>query len=76
MANPSTWTLEWMNGRERIKRSADHFLALINFPRCEFETDREHMLHFWEVSEAQLHVLMGPTMVGNECMEVDPKKLA
>ena len=34
------------------------------------------MLHYWEVSEAQLHVLMDPTMVGDECIDVDPKKLA
>jgi hypothetical protein len=53
-----------MTGRERIKCSADHFLALLNLPRCEFENDREHRLHFWEVFEAQLHVLMDPTMVG------------
>ena len=47
-----------------------------NLPRCEFENDREHMLHFWEVSEAQLHILMDPTMVGDECIDVDLKKLA
>ena len=34
------------------------------------------MLHFWEVYEAQLHILMDPTMVGDECIDVDPKKLA
>ena len=33
-------------------------------------------MHFWEVFEAQLQVLMDPTMVGDECIDVDPKKLA
>jgi hypothetical protein len=28
------------------------------------------------VSEAQLHILMDPTMVGDECIDVDPKKFA
>ena len=65
-----------MTGRERIKCSAYHFLALINLPQCEFENDREHRLHFWEVSDAQLHFLMDPTLVGDECIDVDPKKLA
>ena len=68
--------LEWTTGRERIKCSTYHFLALINFPRYEFENDREHKLHFWEVSDAQLHILMDPTLVGDECMDIDPKKLA
>ena len=52
------------------------FLALINLPQSEFENDREHRLHFWEVSDEQLHILMDPTLVGNECIDVDPKKLA
>ena len=34
------------------------------------------MLHFWEVSEAQLHILMDPNLVGDECIDVDPNKLA
>ena len=76
IGNTSTWTLEWMTGRERIKCSADHFLALIYLPRCEFENDSEHILLFLEVSEAQLHILMDPTIVGDECIDVDPKKLA
>src|SRR3989337_903490 len=65
-----------MTGTEKIKCSADQFLALINLPRCEFEKDREHRLHFWDVSEAQLHLLMDPNLVGDECVDVDPKKLA
>ena len=52
------------------------FLALINLPHCEFENDREHRLHFREVSDEQLHILMDPTIVGDECIEVGPKKLA
>jgi hypothetical protein len=70
LGDTSSWTLEWMTGRERIKCSADEFLALINNPCCEYEKDREHMLLFWEVSEAQLHMLMDPTMVGDECIDV------
>jgi hypothetical protein len=42
LGNTSSWTLEWMTGRERIKCLADQFLAMINLPRCEFEKDREH----------------------------------
>ena len=34
------------------------------------------MLHYWDVSEAQLHILMDPNLVGDECIDVDPKKLA
>ena len=76
LGDTSSWTLEWMTSRERIKCSADEFLALINNPCCEYEKDREHMLHYWEVSKAQLQILMDPTMVGDECIDVDPKKLA
>jgi hypothetical protein len=76
LGNTSTWILEWMTGTEKIKCSADQFLALMNLPRCEFEKDRDHRLHFWDVSEAQLHLLMDPNLVGDECVDVDPKKLA
>ena len=76
LGNTSTWILKWMTGREKIKCSTYQFLAMMNPPRREFEKDREHRLHFWEVSEAQLHILMDPTMVGDECIYVDPKKLA
>ena len=65
-----------MTREDQIKCSANPFLALLNLPRCEFENDREHKMHFWEVSKAQLHSVMDPTIVGDECIYVDPKKLA
>ena len=34
------------------------------------------MLHFWELSEAQLNILMDPNLIGDKCIDVDPKKLA
>ena len=34
------------------------------------------MLHLWEVSATHLHIRMDPTMVCDECVDVDPKKLA
>ena len=51
-------------------------LTLLNIPRCDFEKDREHRLHYWDVYKAQLHMLMVPNLVGDECDDIDPKKLA
>ena len=67
LVDSSTWVLECMNEDEKIKCSADQFLALLNLPRCEFDANHEHILHYWEVSEAQLHLLMDPKLVGDEC---------
>ena len=74
-ANSSTWILKWMTGEEKIKCSADQFLALLNLPMCEFDATHEHRLHYWEVSEPQLHMLMDPNIVGDECAEANPKNL-
>jgi hypothetical protein len=65
-----------MTEEEKIKCSADQFLALLNLPRCEFDETREHRLHYWDVSEAELHMLMDPKLVGDECTEANPKNLA
>ena len=65
-----------MTGEEKIKCSADQFLAPLNLPWCEFDASREHRLHFWDVSKAQLHMLMDPKLVGDECIEANPKNRA
>ena len=76
LTDSRTWILEWMSGEQRIKCSADQFLTLLNLPRCDFDANSEHRLHYWEVFEAQLHMLMDPTLFGDECVEVNQKKLA
>lgn len=65
-----------MTGKEKIKCSADKFSTLLNLPRCEFDAAREHRLHYWEVTEAQLHLVMDPKLVGDEFIEANPKNLA
>ena len=75
LANSNTWILEWMTGEEKIKCLVDQFLALLNLPQCEFDMAREHRLHYWDVFEAQLHLLMDPKLVGDECIEANPKNL-
>ena len=51
-------------------------MALLNLPRCEFDASQEHRLHCWDISEEQLHMLMNPKLVGDNCTEANPKHLA
>lgn len=70
----NSWVLEWMT--EKVTCSVEHFLAVLNFPRFEFDEPREHRLHFWETTEVELHLLMDPELVGDASTEVNPKNLA
>ena len=72
----STWIFEWMTETEKITCSADQFIAMLHFPRFEFDKSREHRLHFWDVTEEQLHLLMDSTKVGDACpADHSPKNL-
>jgi hypothetical protein len=76
IADSRTWVHEWMIEEDKLMCSAEQFLALLNLPRFEFDETREHRLHHLEVSEAQLHMLMDPKLVGDACTESNPKNLA
>lgn len=65
-----------MTDEDKTMFSDDQFLALLNIPHCEIYKAHEHKLHFGEVAEAQIHILMGPELVGDACTEVNPKNLA
>ena len=72
----STWIFEWMTETEKITCSADQFIAMLHFPRFEFDKSQEHRLHFWDVTKEQLHLLMEPTKVGDACpADHSPKNL-
>ena len=60
LANCNTSILEWMTGEEKIRCLVHQSLALLNLPHDDFDMAREHRLHYWDVSEAQLHLLMDP----------------
>ena len=55
-----TWTFKWMSEHDKITCAADRMLERLNFPRFEIDEERENKMHFWDVSNAQLHLLMDP----------------
>ena len=61
--------------RRKDQMFGNQFLALLNLPRCEFNATREHRLHFWEITEAQIHMLMDLELVRDAYTKVKPKNL-
>lgn len=48
------WTFEWMSMTDRISYSSNEMLEKLNFPHFE-KDERESRMHFWQVSNTQLH---------------------
>ena len=52
---------------EKITCTVDQFIDMLHFPCFDFDESCDHMLHFYDVNAAQLHLLMDPIKVGDAC---------